>query len=65
MRIRPMTVADLHAALAEKPEWQTVSIEIETAAGSLLADLEGVLERSHAEHGEVTLVLQGENGETR
>jgi hypothetical protein len=62
MRIRTMTVADLHAALAEQPEWQPVSIEIETTAGPLLADLEGALERGNVDHGEVTLVLQGESG---
>jgi hypothetical protein len=59
MRVRTMTVGDLRAALADKADWQAVTIEIEGGEGTAITDLEDVLERSSFEGGEVTVVLSG------
>jgi hypothetical protein len=59
MRVRTMTVGDLRAALADKADWQPVTIEIEGDEGTSTTDLDGVVERSSFEGGEVTVVLSG------
>jgi hypothetical protein len=54
-----MTVGDLRAVLADKADWQVVTIEIDGDEGTAAADLDDVVERGSFEGGEVTLVLSG------